>query len=102
MWAVLKEGTSLQPYARAMRTSKKLTASIFLRRQTGKRVVAPVVEKALEEEVVLESLGILSPVPRRSIVIPQGLIVVLPCCAVIHIRPKSLGQAFVHLFDRRI
>src|SRR5580698_6333274 len=95
----LKQCVGLQPYPWALGISEKLTASIFLRREAGERVVAAVVEETLEEEIVFESLGILCHVPCRNINIGHGFIDVLSCCDTICIGPESLGQALLNLLD---
>jgi hypothetical protein len=60
------------------------------------------IEKALEEEVVFESLGILCHVTCRNIDIGQGFVDVLSCRDTIGIGPQGLCQALLDLLDGRV
>src|SRR5579862_1125193 len=99
MRAALKKGGRLQPRAWAMGASKELTASIFLRRQTGKREISSMSEEAFEEEIMLKSLRILCHISCRCIHIAQSLVDVLSCSHTSYIGSQSLSQALVDLFD---
>src|ERR1700743_2222808 len=85
-----------------MGTCKQSAAPILRRRQAGQIVVATAVEETLKEEVVFESLGILSHVACCNVDIAQGLIDVLSCCNSIRVRSQSLCQALMDLLKRRI